>query len=156
MTLFRLAPLLIVLVILGAACGSPEKRIKERQAAFDAYPVQVQSQIQNGRIDYGFTEEMVYLAKGKPAETETHTVKNGKSRIVWKYRGSIVEFPGNSASTGLAGPYGYPEFSPKGAQPVQPMAERKLRKVEFEDGKVVTWDEELQSHLDSSAPISAK
>ncbi|MBI2605185.1 MAG: hypothetical protein HYW49_03795 [Deltaproteobacteria bacterium] len=127
---------------LFASCAStPKTRIHENETRFLSYPPEVQGQIQAGAIDKGFTEEMVYLAKGNPSEKST-TVRSGKTIAVWKYSGKpeVVSPPG-SAPSGFSGQYGYPAFGPGPASPA-PMVYSKPRLViEFEDGRVARWRE---------------
>lgn len=139
--------ILMPLALLGAfACSSVNSRIKEHQAQFNEMPEQTQAQIQNGRIDHGFTEEMVYMAKGKPDDKETLT-RDGKQVRVWKY--AKRDYSGNpsSVSTGLSSPFGYPTFGPGAGQPAQNYNRMKYLRVEFENGRVSRWDDELQEQL---------
>lgn len=133
-------------VILAMACSTPRTRIKENEKQFNYYPAQVQAQIQSGRIDRGFTPEMVYMAMGSPAEKIKRSGDKGKEIEVWMYPGPMVELPGQQGSSGFSGAYGYPSFGPGPSHPVQSQTGyRKHYKVEFESGKVVRWDSELQA-----------
>lgn len=137
------AMILVLLLGLAAACSSVGSRIKEQQAQFNALPEQAQAQIQNGRIDHGFTEEMVYMAKGKPDDIDVVT-RDGKKLTVWKYAKRDYSGNPNAVSGGLSTPYGYPTFGPGAAQPVPTYSRMKYLRVEFENGRVVGWDRELQ------------
>jgi len=125
------------------ACGGVKSRIQENQRQFAQYPPEIQSQIQNGRIDHGFTEEMVFIAKGKPTD-KTQINRDGKAITVWKYVGAMPSEPPGQSTGGLASPYGYPGFGPGPNQPAPMFYERKTYKVEFQDGKVVSWDPDFQ------------
>lgn len=129
----------------GSGCGGLQSRIRENQNQFATFPPEAQAQIQNGRIDKGFTEDMVYIAKGNPDDKESIT-RDGKKIIVWKYSRPIPALPVNSGgSANLSTPYGYPIFGPTGAQPPPLFYERGFFKIEFENGKVVRWDKAMQS-----------
>lgn len=67
-----------------AACQSPQSRIKKNQAAFDAYPPEVQTAIREGRADVGFTQEQVRMAVGKPDRVYSQKTADA-TREVWAY-----------------------------------------------------------------------
>lgn len=125
-------------------CGGINSRIHENQYQFNTYPPQVQAQIQSGRIDKGFTEEMVYMARGKPSDKSTVT-RGGKDVVLWKYEVPAAVQPPNAAPGSLSTPYGYPTFGPNPAQSTPILYERSYANVEFENGKVVDWDSRLQN-----------
>lgn len=54
------------LLVFTSACSSISSRIHDHSDEFNSYPAPIQSKIQDGLIDLGFTEEMVYLSKGSP------------------------------------------------------------------------------------------
>ena len=74
----------LVVVALLAACSTPETRITGNRAAFERFPADVQEKIRAGRIDVGFTEEMVRLALGEPDRRYTHKSALGDSDL-WIY-----------------------------------------------------------------------
>ena len=74
----------LVSVALLAACSTPETRISGHRAAFDQFPSDVQQKLRAGRIEIGFTEEMVRLALGEPARRYTHKSELGDSEL-WIY-----------------------------------------------------------------------
>lgn len=129
-----------------AGCGGIKSRISDNQRLFATYPPETQAQIQNGRIDHGFTEEMVYMAKGKPSE-KSSIERDGRKIAVWKYARPRPPGPPGSHSGALSSPYGYPGFGPGPSQPVPMFYDRSYFKVEFENGKVVRWDQEMQAEL---------
>lgn len=140
----RFRPHFVVLVVLFAmGCGGVKSRIKDNERQFSGYPPEIQAQIQSGRIDRGFTEEMVYLAKGEPSDKSTLT-RDGKTVTVWKYARPVPPSPPGQAAGGLSAPYGYPGFGPGPSQASPLFYERSYFKVEFEGGKVMRWDEGMQ------------
>ncbi len=126
-------------MLVGCASTS-NSRIKEKEKEFLAYPPEVQQQIQSGNVDKGFTEDMVYMAKGTPSEKSTQ-VKSGKTIKLWKYSGTktqMVEPPRGSAAPGFSGAYEYPT---PGAVPKQSTMHygSSMQIIEFENGKVSGW-----------------
>lgn len=137
----------LVLLALLTSCSTVKTRIHEREKDFSAYPPEIQSQIQNGNIDEGFTEDMVYMARGNPAEKETMT-RAGKTVTLWKYPGSAVAGPG-FPSTSFTSPYSYPTFGPGPIQPAPYYRTHFI--VEFEGGRVVGWGSESGGYRRDSA-----
>lgn len=139
-SLFFVAPFLISMLLTSCA-STPKTRVQEKEAEFVKYPNDVQGMIQNGQIDKGFTEDMVYMSKGKPGETLSQT-KAGKTVTTWKYFGKpqMTEIQGNGP-TGFEGAYAYPTVGAP-ARPTSAMSYSKPNfSVEFENGKVVRWKE---------------
>ena len=149
--------LFLILVISGfVGCTNVATRIKENERQFGTYAPEAQAQIQNGRIDRGFTEEMVYMAMGKPDNKDTITIsarakgahdRDGKKITLWKYLRRDVNAAPRESSTGLSSPYSYPTFGPGPGQPAPVIYDRRYYKVEFLDGKVIRWDSELQEDV---------
>lgn len=137
------------LASLVSGCSTVQSRIKENEHLYKTYSVQEQSQIQNGRIDRGFTPEMVYIAKGNPSERATFK-RDGKEILVWKYKRATP--PPMSSPTGgnLSTPYGYPGFGPNPSQPAPMFYESAYDNIEFENGKVVRWDSGIQSDIEGN------
>jgi hypothetical protein len=141
--LIRIFILTAFLAVFTQGCGGVNSRIKDHQREFATYPPEVQGQIQNGRIDRGFTEQMVYLAKGEPDERTTAKL-GAKSIVVWKYARHMPSAPPGQAAGGLSTPYGYPTFGPGPTQPTPLFYEKSYFKVEFDKGKVIGWDQDMQ------------
>lgn len=75
---------LVAAVLLISACSTPSSRIAHHQAAFDSWPADVRQKVQAGRIDVGFTSEMVQVALGEPDRTFMRTNAQGTSEV-WVY-----------------------------------------------------------------------
>lgn len=91
-----------------AACQSPQSRIKKNQAAFDAFPPEVQQAIREGRAEVGFTSEQAVIALGKPDRVYTQKTA-GSNQEVWEYGvggGSNVGFGLGMSSMGGASSLG--------------------------------------------------
>ncbi len=50
----------------GNSASTLDSRIKQNQALFDTYPVEVQSNIRMGKVALGYDEAMVRMAMGDP------------------------------------------------------------------------------------------
>ena len=74
----------LLLIALLSACSTPQSRIDSNRAAFDQFPAAVQEKIRAGRVDLGFTPEMVRMALGKPARQTTRKTTAGDVEI-WIY-----------------------------------------------------------------------
>lgn len=79
----RLFPLLFLLVLL-AGCASPTSRIEKNPALFKSFPAEAQTKIANGKIEVGFSREMVDMAWGRPSSKLTEQTAAGKKEI-WIY-----------------------------------------------------------------------
>ena len=75
----RLILSLLPLAALLAACATPESRIRDNQAAFDAFPPSVQQKIRAGQADIGFTPEQVRMALGEPDHKYTRSSAEGNT-----------------------------------------------------------------------------
>jgi hypothetical protein len=99
---------LILAAAVLAACQTPHSRIKRNQAAFDAFPPQVQQAIREGRAEVGFTPEQVMMALGKPDRVYTQKAA-ASSQEVWEYGvggGASVGFGLGMFSAGGGSGYG--------------------------------------------------
>ena len=82
----RIHPLTLLLVLgLISACSTPDSRIAENQAAFAQYPAAVQQKIRAGKIDLGFTQDMVRIALGEPSRQLLQQTEVGQVEL-WMYR----------------------------------------------------------------------
>jgi len=106
---FLLPALLLVAVL--AACSSPQSRIDSNRTVFEKYPSGVQEKIRAGRIDVGFTPEMVRMALGEPARQLTRKTEKGEMEV-WIYTDDRPQFsfgfgvasggPHNGSAMGLS------------------------------------------------------
>lgn len=67
-----------------AGCATPAARIRRNPALFASFPEAAQDQIRQGRIDLGFTTDMVRMALGSPDRTYRRTTREAES-LVWAY-----------------------------------------------------------------------
>lgn len=143
--------LLISLAALGAllfaaGCQTVETRIREKPDVFAKLDPKTQDQIRQGIIDIGYTEDMVYLALGKPDEKRESINEKGRS-IVWIYKTYYERYEG----THMVGYYRQVYWDPRIRgyrlyyEPVlrevyQPVSEERIRVV-FENGKATVIEQ---------------
>ncbi|WP_438482386.1 hypothetical protein [Oleiharenicola lentus] len=89
----RLISSLAVLGVLAlAACSStPQQRIDKNQTQFSQYSPEIQQKIRDGKVDVGFSAQMVTLALGDPARTFTRSTAEGTVEV-WVYTKSSPRF----------------------------------------------------------------
>jgi hypothetical protein len=122
-----------LLVALLSACSTPDSRIDSNRAAFDQYPAAVQEKIRAGRVDVGFTPEMVRIALGEPKRTFNRKTETGEAEV-WIYTDSkpAISFGIGYSSGGYrSGGTGVGVATSTGGRE----ADEKAR-VEFRDGLV--------------------
>ena len=76
--------LLGALLLSGCAAGVAD-RIAERQAAYDAYPADVQARIARGQIRLGDDQDAVWMVYGDPSERFSRTDAKGRTET-WVYK----------------------------------------------------------------------
>ena len=75
---------LVLGVVLLAGCATPESRIRKNPALFALFPPEVQKNVRAGRIEVGYTKDMVVMALGRPQRIPTRTAEAGTTEI-WVY-----------------------------------------------------------------------
>lgn len=83
-------------IVILLSCSTPDSRIRKNQELFDSYPAGVQENIRAGKVDVGYTEDMVRMALGDPNETAVNKTAQGEVHI-WAYTKSS---PGGGVSVG--------------------------------------------------------
>jgi hypothetical protein len=132
----RLLPVTLLAVLLLAACSTPASRIEGHRAAFDRYPPAVQEKIRAGRIDLGFTPEMVTLALGEPLRKLTRSTPEGEAEV-WVYGDGEPRF---SFGIGMAGGGGHTGVGGGVAVSSGGYAGGERMRVEFKGGSVGAID----------------
>jgi hypothetical protein len=87
----RASILVVLLSVFLTACSTVDSRVKDNQAAFDALPPETQQKIRAGKVEVGYTPQMVTMALGKPDRVYTRTTEKGTSEV-WAYRDSKPAF----------------------------------------------------------------
>ena len=76
--------LLVGVLAFFTGCETVNDRIKEKPEAFNSVDQATQDKIKQGIIDIGFTEDLVYLALGKPDQRRESANASGKT-VTWIY-----------------------------------------------------------------------
>jgi hypothetical protein len=145
LSMFRSAPLLL-LALLFAGCSTIDSRIREKPTAFAALDAPTQDKIRLGRVEIGFTTDLVYIALGSPDERLTKTSTGGTDET-WIYNSYYQDYLGN-AHTGY---HRYVVIDPRTKQPVvfyepiytpiyQDRVEERIR-IAFTAGKVASIEQ---------------
>jgi len=87
----RLPVCLLAAAGLLAGCSTTQGRIDQNQPAFARYAPAVQEKIRSGRVEPGFTPEMVRMALGEPARILQRKTAAGETEV-WVYRDDRVRF----------------------------------------------------------------
>lgn len=140
--LTRCRPLALGLLLALAACGGVESRIRRQQALFDGYPPAVQQNIRAGRIEPGYTPEMVRMALGRPDEVREGGDGAGET---WIYRRSV---PGFGFGIGSGGELGSHVEVGAGMQVEEPPRIEDEALVEFRGGRVVRFESLAEGYVD--------
>ena len=91
----RIALLLFALSLGLAGCSTIASRIKEKSAVFAALDPQVQENIRKGRVEVGYTVDMVYMALGEPDQRRSRVTSHG-DRMTWIYTSTYEEYAGTA------------------------------------------------------------
>lgn len=75
----------------GAGCATtPQDRIRAKPELFAAFPPEAQEAIRAGRVEPGFTPDMVRMALGEPSVVTTRKTDAGETTI-WTYTDAYPE-----------------------------------------------------------------
>jgi hypothetical protein len=128
----RCTALFVAAALALTACNTIDSRIHKQQALFDSYPPDVQHNIRDGRIEVGYTPEMVAMALGEPdRKVETQT-EEGVAEV-WTYRKSV---PGFSVGMGSGSYVGSGVGIGSGVSVGEPPRSEDEAVVEFWRGRV--------------------
>ena len=75
---------IVLALLISSGCMTRDARIQRNFALFCTYPPATQQAIRSGRVDMGFTREMVYMALG-PADRVAARQTVGVASEVWIY-----------------------------------------------------------------------
>jgi hypothetical protein len=131
--------------LLAAGCATPAHRIKQNPELFASFPPAAQENVRQGRIEVGYTKDMVRIALGRPGRVAVRTTQSGTAEI-WIY--TSVEY--RTAFEPGGGGYWYRDRAGRlrhvaawAGLGVQERHENDLVRVEF-DGNTVTAIEILR------------
>ena len=98
LTIAAMSLLLVGATLLSGCSTTPDHRIRRNQELYNSLPPEAQAAIRAGRVEVGFTPDMVLLALGKPASQHTRTSEQGTTEV-WTYGGARSS--SSSVSVGL-------------------------------------------------------
>ncbi|HSI09184.1 MAG: hypothetical protein ACAH89_13025 [Rariglobus sp.] len=87
----------VVLLTAGllGGCNTFEKRAQQKAEVFATLPPETKERLKNEAIRVGDTEDMVFIAFGKPDETKTATTAGGAT-TTWIYNRYWQEYQGEA------------------------------------------------------------
>lgn len=122
----------LVAALLIAGCSStPDQRIAQNAAAFAQFPPDVQQNLRAGRVDVGYSESMVRIALGEPAQRFDRVDATGRTDV-WVYRRNAPRF---SFGFGV-GSVGRHSATSVGVSTATGYADDEALRVEFQQGRV--------------------
>lgn len=77
--------LLLFLSLAQVGCNSVERRIQRNPELFAGLEPEEQEAIRQGRVEIGFTPEMVSLAWGRPDQRQVIRTSDEEDRQIWSY-----------------------------------------------------------------------
>ena len=122
----RLLPAVLLALLTG--CSTVERRAAKHATMLGSLPADVRQSIRGGKIDIGYTTDMVYVALGSPDRVYSRRTAEGTT-VVWVYTKREPSFDG-AWGTGFWGWYGPAGFHGEGSR------EYEAVRVEFRSGKV--------------------
>ena len=132
------AALMLLGLTMLAGCSTPASRIEQNKELFNTFAPDVQTSIRQGKINIGFTRDMVYMALGKPERQYSRTTEAGQSEI-WSY----VDLYSTTRRQRIDGPFlirdpqgGYRTVSDSLWVDVNEQHEYERLRVEFEGNRV--------------------
>lgn len=123
--------LTLSLLMLAASCATVDSRVQDNQAAFDSWPADVQEKVRAGKVDVGFTQEMVRVALGEPDRVMSRTTDRGVAEG-WVYMDKSPKF---SLGLGLGTVRGSSAFG-GGVTMGDDWRDEEVLRVIFEGGRV--------------------
>lgn len=129
------------LLVASCAPSTPQTRIQQEPAKFEALGKKHRSLVEEGRIDRGMSPDAVYLAWGRPSRVLQGS-KDGKATERWDYTGSRpVYFTNFYGSYGCYhGPYHRHGYYGFGLGPEVAYVPYRVASAWFIDGRVDAWE----------------
>ncbi len=127
-TIMSLAPLV--------GCSTKSKRINMSGAEFTKLTPEQQMQVQNGNVENGYTQSMVYFSEGDPDTVEVLSPKSPR-REIWIYKKPRLSTVDNhTKDTGFYGAYSAPQPGGSPQSPTPMFYRSAALVVELTDGVV--------------------
>lgn len=139
----RVLPLFLLAALLGlvgCATSTVDSRIAQRRDLFESFPFDVREKIAAGRVDIGFSPEMVVMALGEPSRRVERKSMNERTEV-WYYTRNRPRisfgFGVGSGYYGRRGGFGTNIGISTGPHAYE---EDEMMRVEFHEGEVVAVD----------------
>ncbi len=75
---------LLLCLLAGTGCSTVSSRIKANQQLFNSFPSEAQEAIRQGKINIGFTDQMVIIALGVPHRVYERREQDARYHV-WSY-----------------------------------------------------------------------
>ncbi len=125
-----------------SGCATPESRIKKNPALFASFPPEVQENVRQGKIDIGYSQDMVKIALGDPDRKYTRQTAIGVLEV-WSYTETYT----TTARQRVDGPFrvrtrdgSYQTVTDSVWADVQQVHEFEKLRVEYQNGLVAAID----------------
>ena len=124
----------------GCASSSPDSRIAAQRGLFESFPLDAREKIAAGRVDLGFTPEMVAMALGNPSRRLERRSVNEVSEVWYYTRSSPRISFGFGIGTGHYGRHG--GFGTNIGMSTGPFGYEndEMMRIEFQEGRVSAVD----------------
>mgnify|MGYP006294301461 CR=1 FL=1 len=76
--------LIVSAALFLAGCATPQARIQRNQQMYASFPPEVKRTVREGKIELGYTRDMVYIALGSP-DRRYERVTDAGTVEVWAY-----------------------------------------------------------------------
>ena len=119
---------LVALLTFLAGCSTVERRAGEHARMLASLPPDVKQNVREGKIDIGYTTDLVYVALGSPDRVYSRRTAESET-VVWVYTKREPAFD-RAWGAGFWGWYGPAGFHGEGSR------EYEALRVEFRAGKV--------------------
>ena len=143
---------LLGLAVLLAGCAStPKSRVERNPDLFATFSEEQKALILEGKIELGFTKEMVLLAAGAPDRKTRKTTQDGIGEVWTYFKYGFPQYGygyGYYGSWGYRGGFYYPYLTHHRSFYPFPAFHHRGRKIKdrvvnFENGEVVSFEEDV-------------
>lgn len=133
-------------VVLTGGCNTFDRRAREKGDVFAALPVETRERLKSGSLRLGDTEDMVFIALGKPDVRTVATTAAGE-RATWTYNRYWQEYQGEAYAMAPRRVVRNPTtgetavYMETVSRPVYAARQQPVLRVEFEGGKVAVIEQ---------------
>ncbi|TAM25622.1 MAG: hypothetical protein EPN60_11995 [Nevskiaceae bacterium] len=135
----KLAPAVLLALLLAACASTPASRIEKDPASFTQLTPEQQEKVRAGQVAVGFDAAATRLALGEPDRVLQKTTAAGETEI-WQYV-DVYTYP-SGPCYGAFFRYGLPSYCFAGYYGAPAQETKERMRVSFEGGKVVSVEKE--------------